>query len=293
MLFQGAAILILVAGALFGFWQAFRAEVGPAFLLYLLASVLALALASLFAYRLQALRVAAYVLERDGIRLYWGLRIEVIPMDRVLWVRTDGQQPAPLPRLRWPGAVVGKRELGDGTPVEFMAARAAPLVLIAVPERVFAISPDREDEFLQSFRRLMELGSLSPVPASSLYPMFLLARFWRNGPARVLTLSGLALSLALLVWVSLVIPTRPDIPLRFTAAGSPQAYTPSVRLLLLPVLNSAFFVFNLLGGLFFFRRAENSGDSAGLAQPMANLLWGAAVLVPLLFLFAVFFILRA
>jgi hypothetical protein len=59
----------------------------------------------LLAYRLYALWTASYSLERDGVHLRWGFRSEDVPIDAVLWVRTDenlGMRLA-LPFFRWPG----------------------------------------------------------------------------------------------------------------------------------------------------------------------------------------------
>ena len=62
-------------------------------------------------YRLYALQNASYIIARDGVHLRWGARREQIPMDEILWVHPAAELPAPvsLPRLRWPGAVLGLR----------------------------------------------------------------------------------------------------------------------------------------------------------------------------------------
>lgn len=59
---------------------------------------------------------------------------------------------------------------------------------------------------------------------------------------------------------------------------------PSVRLLL-PVLNTGFFMVDFFAGLFFFRKPES--------QALAYLLWSGAALTALVFLGAVLFILNA
>jgi hypothetical protein len=293
LVFQGGAIAALAAAGLWGLWQATQARFGPVFLLYLLPALLAFALVPILAYRAYAMWRAAYVLERDGLRLNWGLRAEDIPMDTVKWVRPAGelQPPLPLPILRWPGAVLGVRRLPDGGQVEFLAAQSRPLVLVATSDRIYAISPHDPGEFLHTFQRFTELGSLTPFPARSIYPTFLLARVWASRPARYLLLAGLALSLILLVWVTLIIPARTDISLGFAADGSPDDRVPSVQLLLLPVLNSFFFLADVLGGLFFYR--AEGGPQANVKMPLAYVLWGSGVLTALLFLGAVYAILRA
>jgi hypothetical protein len=226
-------------------------------------------------------------MERDGIRLRWGLRYEEIPMDRILWMRpaSELEEPLPLPGLRWPGSIVGIHRYEDGTVLEFMASQTDSLVVIATPAHLYVVSPHEPRRFLQTYRRLAELGSLKPLPARSSFPAILLSRSWADLPARFLILSGLLLSLALLVWVSLAVPRHPEIALRLTQTGSALEYQPSIQLMLLPVLNAFFVLADVLLGLFCYRRSD--------FKPLAYLIWGTASLTPLLFLGAVLFLLRA
>ena len=49
----------------------------------------------------------------------------------------------PLPRIWWAGAILGMKEVEGLGPVEYMAADTSNLLLVAAPEMVFAISPER------------------------------------------------------------------------------------------------------------------------------------------------------
>jgi hypothetical protein len=280
-----AVLLLSVAGSL-GLLQASLAAVGPAFLLFILPAVLAVSFGPILLYHAYSLWGASYTLERDGIRLQWGLRIEDIPMDTVLWVRPDAAlgEHISAPWWRWPGAVLGRKYLRDGTPVEFFAASTRPLLLIATSARVYAISPARPDEFMQAFQYLAELGTITPVAAHSVYPAFLVSRLGRDRRALALLFGGLALSLGLLIWVGMSVRTRATITWLYptTQAAEPA---PAVRLFLLPVLNAVFYTTNTLLGLFFYRRSET--------QVASYLLWGVSMLTAVLFLGAVFFILGA
>ncbi len=287
ILFQAGIILLLAAAALLGLWQASLAQVGPVFILYLIPALLAASLAPYFIYRFQGLRTAQYIVERDGIHLQWGIRIEDIPMDQVLWVgRADKLGVSfSLPWPRWPGCVYGIRRLPDSRELEFLAAKGSDLVFIATPGRVFAISPSDSEGFLETYQRFSELGSLSPLAARSQYPNSLWFQFWADRPARYLFLAGAIFGLALLTYVSLAIPAREHVSLRLAAGGGPGEIVPSVRLLLLPVLNTFFLAADTLVGLFYYRYKEK--------QPIAYLLWGSGALTSVIFLWAVFFILRA
>jgi hypothetical protein len=281
-----AAVLLLAAAGFLGLLQASRAAVGPVFFLFVLPAILAVSFGPVLLYNAYSLWGASYSLERDGIHLQWGLRSEDIPMDSVLWVRPEAalREHLPLPWWHWPGAVLGRRTMHDGTPVEFFAARARQLLLIATPARMYVISPARLDEFLQAFQTLSELGTITPVVARSVYPAFLLSRLVRDVNGLALLLAGLALSLGLLTWVGMSVRTRESITWQ-TPSTRIVDPVPAVRLFLLPVLNAVFFTADLLLGLFFYRRVET--------QVASYLLWGVSVLTAILFLGAAFFILRA
>jgi hypothetical protein len=270
----------------FGLLKAASANIGPMFLLALLPVFLALTLVPVLIYHFLALRSASYTVMRDGIILDWGLRSEEIPMPSVLWVRParELRKGLPLPWVYWPGAVRGVRRFGGSGQIEFMASTTRNLILIATPGRVFAISPADPNDFLDTFHRVAELGSLAPIPAKSLRSQLLFGRVWSSKPARVFILIGGLLTLTLLVWVSMVIPRLSETFLGFLPDGSPREPVPPVQLFLIPVLNGMIYLVDLMIGLFFYRRYEN--------HLFAFLVWGFGMVVPMIFLLDVFFILR-
>ncbi len=286
MIVLGAGVLILgIIGAV-GLWRASMATSGLAFLVYILPALLAIGLTPVFIYQVYALQRARYILGRDGISIYWGLRREEIPINMVNWVGSADQNRMKLSKPLWrlPGAVLGVQTQPDGKAVEYLAARDTKLVMIVTPERIYAISPADEDEFLQTYRRLSEFGSLAPIPSISDYPTALLARSWADRPARSLIISSTILAIGLILWVALALPGHPLTALRLNPDGSPVELVPGIRILLLPVLNSFFFVADMLLGWFFYRRADT--------RPLGYLMWASSVLTSLLFSGAVFFILR-
>ena len=175
-----------------------------------------------------------------------------------------------------------------------MAASVNQLILIGTEGRIFAISPDKADDFLTAFHSLMEYGSLTPISASSVYPSFLLARIWRTPPARYLILAGILVNLILLAWVLVSIPTNPTVILGFNPDRSPIS---GLRLLLLPLISGFFFSIDFFLGLFFFRReGYQSGLIESGSEPtlipagiLAYLLWGSGLITALLLLAALFF----
>ena len=292
MIFQFSVILMLTVFSSFGLWQTAQASVGPIFLLYLLPSLCAISLVPWVIYRTYASYRSSYALQRDGIRLQWGWRMEDIPMDAILWVRRVGdlEFKLPLPWLRWPGAIIGMSRTNSGERIECMATSTKVMIVICTTQRIYAISPHSPNHFIEIFQRYTELGSLTPLEAHSIYPSFLLARVWAERPARFLWLGGMILCLVLLVWVSLLIPKQPTILFGIHPDGSPGDPVPAVQMLLLPVMSAFFYVTDLLFGLFFYRRADRLGAEAITWRTMAYILWGSSVLTTLFFLGGVVFL---
>jgi len=286
-IFQAVFLAVFSFAGLAGFYLAFQARVGPFFLLSLLPVLAALAVVPVLAYRYYALQRASYTLEREGMQLIWGLRVEEIPIASVLWVNLASElsAPLPLPRLRWPGAVLGHRHFPRTGEIEFMASTTKDLVVIATAGKYFAISPENPETFILAFQRCIEMGSLFPLPARSVYPTFVLSSVWRSPQARALLLSAALLSMVLLIWVSLAIPGRSQVIFGFQSEGPSGDLVPAVQLLLLPTLNTFFVIGDFFLGLYYFRWPER--------QAISYIIWGAGALTPLLFLIAVWFILGA
>lgn len=298
MIFHLALVAFFVSMSLFGLGQTAYAEIGMRLedgirlLVALLPAFLSVGVVPFLIYRIYALQTATYTLNRDGIRLRWGLRSLDIPLGSVQWVQFASQvQPQPpLPWLRWPGALLGVRSFPQGkgeppVPIEFMAANVRNLVLIATTGRVYAISPAEPDALLRSFQQYLEMGSLSPVPARSVQPTYLLGRLWEDRTARLLILSGLIFGLVLLIGAVLAISTRSQVHLGFHPDGTPGDLAPAVRLLLIPLLNGFQWIAAFTVGLVFFRREPN--------KLMAYLLWGSGALSAMLFGIGLVFILRS
>jgi hypothetical protein len=276
--------LALLSAALFMLTG--RAALGPLFLLYLLGAITVAAPIPLLAYRAYSLTRSSYQIERDGIRLKWGFREEDIPMSEIEWVEYAEDLIVPLekPRLIWPGSVVGKTEQEGLGEVEFMASEEQEMVMIGTKQRVYVISPGDAGSFVHSYRNIYELGSLAPFPAYSNFPRFLFVDFWHDPITRALLLVTLIFSLALFVWVGLAIPNLTEVSLGFTAAGLPLGPVSPAQLFLLPSVNILLVTANYLMSMYFFRRAVD--------HPLVYWLWAVNALTSLLFLLAVFFILK-
>ncbi len=277
-------ILVLSGLAAWGIWNLMRVEAGLNFVIFLLDALLSLVPLPLFVYRAYALTRADYILDRDSLELRWGLRDEDIPLTDIEWLRPSSDLTTPL-RLPWlpiPGAVLGLRRHPDLGVVEFLAADPRNILLVATSKRVYAISPTNAAKFAQTFARTIEMGSLLPAEAKSVYPSFIFSRAWDNTLARFLWLVGLFLNIGLAVWVILTIPTLNQVSLGFAPSGAALSPSPASQLILLPIESAFLFLVGLFAGLYFYRWETH--------RVLAVIIWASSALTSLLFLLAVLFI---
>ena len=269
LLIQGALILVLSGAGGYFFFIATQDIAGLDFLLHMLISLVLFAPLPIIVYRLYALINGAYGLRRDGLLIRWGLRREDIPLNNIEWIRPASELGfrLPMPWLRFPGAILGVRTVPELGQVEFIASDTKHMLLVATPEKVYAISPQESGQFLSFFSRINELGSLAPLEAQSVYPTVLIGNVWEDPLARLLIITSFAIGLILLVVTAIAVPGLETI----TWTGGGEA-VPAERLLLLPVLDGMIWLFNLFAGIFLYRRG---GDLV----IGSFILWGTAGLV--------------
>lgn len=287
LILHGVLVLVLVGLVMWGATNAWISEVGPAFIAYIFVALVGLLPLPLLAYRFYALTRSGYFFDRDNLQIQWGLRMEELPLSDVEWLRpaTDLTTPLALPWFRLPGGVLGVRRHPDLGPVEFLASESDGLLLIATARRVYAISPEDSATFVREFQRSIEMGSLTPVPARSLYPSFVVLQAWENPVARFLWLAALLINIGLLAWVGTLIPTLHRAVLGFFPNGLPMDTVRPVQLMLLPVLSTALSTIGWLAGLGFYRREAD--------RTLAFLLWISSALASLLFILGTLFLVNA
>jgi len=256
---------------------------GLVVILALLAALLVSFTLPIFLYRLYSLWQSGYWLGRDGLRLRWGLRLVDLPYDKIVDVARIDElvQALTPPRWTWPGSIVGEvldSELGL---VEFLAAEKENLVVIGTQERVFAISPENAQDFVSAYRRESERGSLRPLTAHSVQPIFVLVEAWTEPKSRRLLIAGGLFALGLLILVGILAPNFETVSLGFGVDGQPFPGVAGVQLFLLPALNLFFYMGNFILGLLFYR------ESRGVF--ISHLVWGSSLVTSLFYLGALLF----
>jgi hypothetical protein len=285
LLINIGVIFVLTLAVIWLFILALDAPLGLPFLLYLLGALTLAVPLPILAFRLYGLLRSGYEIERNGIRLQWGFRAEDIPITSVLWVHLaeDLIKPLEFPRLRWPGALVGETTHPELGAVEFMASETEGLVLIGTQGKTFVVSPENPNKFIRTYQNQLEMGSLASFPAYSAYPRFLLLDIWRLPVARAFLIVSVVLSLALFLWVALLVPNLASVSLGFSPTKEPLPPVSSSQLFLLPVVNLLLQVAGNLLAMYYYRQDED--------HPLMYVLWISGTLTVILFLTAIFFIL--
>jgi hypothetical protein len=278
LLFHGALVLGLGGVSTLAFFYGMNQRSGSFFVLFLLISLLVFAPLPWILYRAYALALASYRLERDGLRLRWGMRAEDIPLPDVEWVRrpADLATDLPMPKLHYPGAILGSVNTRDLGPMEYMAADKENMLLVATPRRIFVISPENPQAFLRTFQRTLEMGSLAPLSSVSVLPAAYLSQIWADRITRGLLIAGFILNLLLLVEVSLLLG-------RSGSLAVARSVEETQQLLLLPILGAFIYVIDLATGLFFYRQNRQPRSKPRL---IAYVIWGSAPVTALLLIIA-------
>jgi hypothetical protein len=261
-----------------------RQPLGLLFIGLVVPAVLAFIPIPILIYRLYSLARANYRLDRDQLTLYWGLRVEQIPVSDIEWVRplSAMARPFPLPFFRLPGSLLGLRHHPDLGPIEFLASDEKSLLMVATSRKIFAISPEATADFLQDIQHAIEMGSLSPALPKSVYPSFVVTQAWDSAVARYLWLAGFFVNIGLLAWVSLMAPSLGQVSLGFLPSGATRPPSPGLALIILPIVSILFYLVGWGTGLMIYRREDR--------RPMAYILWTSGLISSLLFLAAVLFI---
>jgi hypothetical protein len=284
ILFHSIAIILLLLFSLFFLSQLIDSTTTLHFFFYLIPALVCIILALLIANRLYVLRTITYLINRDSIQITWGIRYEQISIGSILWIElnSDLANPIQTPRYYIPGLLIGSYDLAENQKIEFIASDESKLVLIATSDRIFVISPAKPEEFLMTFQKITELGSLSQSVSQSIYPSHPFHQVWSNSLTRILMIVNLVLIIGLVILVSLLITANNFLPLGFLSYGSHAEIVPSKRLLLLLIINSSFFVVNLLLGIFFFQDKKT--------RIYSFLLYFSNVFTSIIFLLSILFI---
>lgn len=280
LLVQSAVLVLTVFLTGGGIWLALRGVNSLTVYGGLGLAMIGLALTLWRLYQLYALLVAAYQVTETAVYLRWGLHEEIIPINDLLWARSERLA---APALALPGSVVGRRKHPQYGEVEFLAAERRPLVLLASSERLFAISPAQPAVFLNALQQALQLGRRGALAAQSRRPRDWLWRPLQEPLLRFLAVFTLLVLVGLPIWLGQLLRVGASVAAGFDAYGQPLAARPLSGMLWLYAFGLAIALVDGVVGLLLYAEPR--------WRPWTRLLWLAAALMTALLALAFYFLL--
>lgn len=268
-----AISLLLILGITFLFFNTAQAGAGSEFQVQVILGLVLIIPLVYLLFRAYSIFTMNYNLGRDGLVLKWGWRREDIPLNSIEWVRPANEMGfhIPKPWLILPGSLFGTRRVEGLGQVEYIATQSEDLVLVAVENKVFIISPEDPKAFMSTYTVINELGSLNPIEARSVRPRTLFFSIWSDQIARWLIIAGV-LSFLVLLAITTAKAESASMIVWFGGDGAPAQ-----RLYLLPILSGLIWSGDLITGVFIYRHSTQN-------HLAAYFLWAASVLTSILFI---------
>lgn len=259
----------LIALEVFIFLRFDISQVGLQLFLLLIAMLLLGIPLVFLLYRLFSLLFSTYRLERDGLHIQWGLRLEVIPLNAIEWIRTPMEMTEDVPWsvLPMPGAYLGTVQVDEHLTYEFLASDMQKMLFLGTPRYIYVISPGKPADFLNGFERILQMGTLSNVEWTTTRPGSWLVEAWQDKPARICTFLSMAILIVLYIFVGTKFQVGKEISLSFSPSGEPLEKISSVNMLIIPLGATIIWFVGSIAALLLFQRKEN--------RRTAELLWGA------------------
>jgi Domain of unknown function (DUF1648)/Bacterial PH domain len=227
-------------------------------------------------YRIAGAFTLEYWVDRDAVTLVWGPTRQTVPVWQIQRV-VIGSGSAQVPRAQpWHWPYPNRRRAAcDGLGVvNSYATRPLDqqLILVTAGES-FGVSPADPGGFIKALQERFALGVGRPLPAELRRPPVWTWPLWRDQVALVLIGAGLLGVLLMFGALCFRFPAlSSNLPLHFDASGIPDRIVPKSALFVLPIIGLIAWVFNLVAGIWLYRRVQRGAG---------YLLWGGAVAVQL------------
>ena len=241
-----------------------------------LAVLVSLGLLGLVIYWLYGLIRSGYSLDRNMLVIHWGPMEQIIPTGIIERVFTGDEVEGCILFYGgiWPGHCVGYGEVpGAGFTLFYATAPPRHQIYIVTSGLTYGISPADHQDFIESLRRRLEMGSTQVVEQSSKRPSFLSWDIWQDRLGLVLLATSFLTALALIGLLCFQFPALPRmVPLHFDATGYSDRLEAREQIFTIPLIGLLAMLLNgVLGGLAY--RHE---------RVVSYMLWGGAILIQVL-----------
>ena len=238
-------------------------------------------------YRTLGAFTLEYWVDRDAVTLVWGATRQIVPLSQVQRVQLgSASQPEQGARpWHWPCRNRRLVSCGDLGIVNAYATRPlAEQVILVTSDQGYGLTPADPQAFLDALQTRHALGVARPLQAELRRPPLWMWPLWRDRGALFLIGTGLLGVLILFGVLCFRYPVlSSDLPLHFNVNGVPDRIAPKAGLFALPVIGLVAWGFNLITGVWLYRRVQRGS---------AYLLWGGALAVQLIAGLALFNLMR-
>lgn len=272
------AIVAVLGGAAAAVLGAIFTPVSLITFLYILITLLLLALAIYIASQLPGYLHSSYALDRNALVIRWGGLREIVPMAEIQRViaATDLTDGLRLRRFPLPGWWRGQgRHPALGKLFFYATDGLQSQLVIITPDRNYVISPYDAEGFLDAFNARYDMRPTQQVLYSRVEPHYMSWQFWSDHAAHFLLLFMLLAHLGLVALATGRYPSAPaQIPLHFDAAGIVDRMGPRTQIFAPVFVGTVLLLLGIAAGIFVYARRERG---------MAYLLWGGGVAVQAMF----------
>jgi hypothetical protein len=238
-------------------------------------------------YRTVGAFTMEYWLDRDAVTLVWGPTRQVVPIGQIqrVMMGTTAKPTNPARLWHWP-CPNRRRMLTDelGIVNAYATRPLAEQIILKTSGESYGLAPCDARALTDALQTRYALGVARPLRAELQRPPLWTWSLWRDRTALVLIGAGLLGVLLMFGALCFRFPVlSSDLPLHFDVGGLPDRIGPKSGLFVLPVIGLIAWVFNLIAGIWLYRRVQ---------QGAAYLLWGGALAVQIIAGLALFNLMR-
>ncbi len=278
---EGAAAIvwIIMIDLLVVVWAARRAS-DPLKFLLLLVLVLSLPLLVHLLFRTWAAFSLEYWVDRNAVTVRWANVRTIIPIQTITRIVERVELPPNGPHpLAWPAPHLRTVRTEQGGSLQFLATRSpSECLMLETDLAVYALSPVDRRAFVEAVQERYRLG-----PTQVLSPAQIRYAWWN----RFLPDDALGSWLLVLGFVGVVVlfgvllvsfPNLPEVlAVRYNSTGVPEEVQQKSALFRLPIIGMLAWMLNGVFGMGMMARGQRTG---------AYMLWGGAIVVEIVSLFA-------
>ena len=241
--------------------------------LLMVAILASLPLLSYVAYRTWSAFSLEYWVDRNAVTISWANVRQTIPMGRIQRIIREGVEELGAPAwYHWPGPHIRPTRGLGLLNLSLMATRPlSDCLVMDTGDALFAISPERQDEFLTALQERYRLGPVAPVQQEMVRTSYWRRLFGNDQAGTLLIALGLAGVLMLFGVLMVSYPDLPDVLVyHYNSEGIPDVVRSKASLFLLPAVGFLAWVVNGVWGMWMSVRQQRTG---------AYMLWGGTLIV--------------